>query len=89
MPLRNLRQKNIELLESLDPKEAGLKLVDLNVRNSVTVLQENPVVIEAMLERDLKVHGLIYDVGSGALEELDIDEDEEVQKARQKAFKTS
>lgn len=88
MPLRNLRQKNIELLESLDPKEAGLKLVDLNVRNSVTVLQENPVVIEAMLERDLQVHGLIYDVGSGALEELDIDEDEEVQKARQKAFKT-
>lgn len=89
MPLRNIRQKNLELLESLDPKEAGLKLVDLNVRNSVTVLQENPVVIEAMLDRGLQVHGLIYDVGSGALEELDIEEDEEVRKARQKAFKTS
>lgn len=61
-------------------------MVDLNVRRSVSVLLENPVVIDAMVERGLAVHGVIYDVGSGQLNELDITEDDELVKERKKAF---
>lgn len=66
-----------------------MKLVDLNVRRSVSVLLENPVVIDAMVERNLQVHGVIYDVGSGELNELDIVEDDDLVAERTKAFKIS
>ncbi|KAL2427977.1 Carbonic anhydrase [Exophiala dermatitidis] len=88
MPLRALRQDNLALLNSLNEVERGLKMVELNVRNSVKQLLANPVVIDGMHERGLQVHGLIYDVGSGELRELDIEEDEEVVKSRVVAFKT-
>ena len=86
-PLRALRQDHLKLLESLPSTEAGLKLVELNVRAGVKVVEENPVVIDAMTGRGLKVHGLIYDVGSGELKELDVQEDEETARNRDKAFK--
>ncbi|KPI37826.1 Carbonic anhydrase [Cyphellophora attinorum] len=87
MPLRTLRRENLELLESLDEKERGIKLVELNVRSGVKVLQENPVVIDAVAERNLQVHGLIYNVGTGELRELDIEEGEETVKSRKTAFR--
>lgn len=87
MPLRHLRAQNARMLEALPEKERGLKMVDLNVRRSVSVLLENPVVIEAVVERGLQVHGVIYDVGSGELNELDISEDDEIVEERKKAFK--
>lgn len=65
-----------------------MKMVELNVRSGVKVLLENPTVIDAVAERDLEVHGLIYDVGSGELREIDIEEDEDVVKSRKTAFKT-
>lgn len=89
MPLRHLRQQNLKMLESLPEKERGLKLVDLNVRRSVSVLLENPVVIDSMVERGLQVHGVIYDVGTGELNELDITEDDELVEERKKAFKVA
>lgn len=88
MPLRKLRRDNLDLLGSLDDKEQSLKMVELNVRSSVNVLEENPVVLDAMTERGLRVHGLIYDVGTGELKELDIEVDDEVIKGRKTAFKT-
>jgi carbonic anhydrase len=88
MPLRNLRRENLALLESLDEKDQGLKLVELNVRSGVKVLLENPIVIDAIAERDLQVHGLIYDVGTGELRELDISEEDEIVKGRKTAFRT-
>lgn len=87
MPLRNLRQANAKLLEGLSEKDRALKMVDLNTRRSVSVLLENPIVIDAMVERDLKVHGVIYDVGSGQLNELDIAEDDEIVEQRKAAFR--
>jgi len=86
LPLRALRRENLKLLESLDPKEAALKLVELNVRNGVKVLKENPVVMDAIAERGLQIHGVIYDVASGDLNELDIEEDEDTIKSRKTAF---
>jgi carbonic anhydrase len=89
LPLRALRRDNLKLLESLEPEEAALKLVELNVRAGVKILEENPVVIDAIADRDLKIHGNIYDVGSGQLKELDIKEDEETVRSRKTAFKTA
>jgi len=88
LPLRALRRDNLKLLESLSPKDAGLKLIELNVKSGLKVLRENPIVIDAIAERGLKIHGLIYDVGTGELKELDSEEDEETIKSTQTAFKT-
>jgi carbonic anhydrase len=87
LPLRALRRDNLKLLESLGPDQAALKLVELNVRAGVKVLEENPTVIDAISERGLKIHGVIYDVGSGELKEIDIEEDEETVRSRKTAFK--
>ena len=87
MPLRHLRAQNLHVLEKLDEKERGLKMVDLNVRRSVSVLLENPNVLDAMFERGLQVHGVIYDVGTGELNELDITEDDDIMAARKSAFR--
>ena len=75
MPLRELRRQNLDLLQSLEPKAAALKLVELNVQMGVNVLMQNPVVIEAVADRGLAVHGVVYNVGSGELKELEIGED--------------
>jgi len=88
MPLRTVRQQNLELLNQLDETERGLKLVELNVRNGIDVLLGNHIVQDAIAERNLEVHGLIYNVGSGELKEIDIKEDDAVVKSRKTAFKT-
>jgi len=88
MPLRALRQENLSLLDTLTETDKGLKLVELNVRAGVKVLHTNPIVIDAMSERGLQVHGLIYNVGTGELRELDIEEEEEIVKSRIVSFKT-
>lgn len=88
LPLRKLREQNVELLQSLSPKEASLKLSELNVYYGVRTLKENHVVLDAIQERGLKIHGLVYDVGSGTLRELDTSEPEPVIKARLAAYKT-
>lgn len=89
MPIRILRQQNLKLLESLPEKERALKLVDLNVRRSINVLLANPIVMDAITERDLQVHGVIYDVGTGVLNELDLSETDETVEGRKKAFAVS
>ena len=88
MPLRRLRQQNLELLQSLGPEEGALRIVELNVLQGVRTLMENHVVLDAMQERGLKLHGLVYDVGSGKLRELDTAETDEAVKERLLAFKT-
>lgn len=89
LPLRTLRKDNLKLLESLDPKEAALKLVELNVVGGVKTLKENPNILDAIAERGLEVHGLIYDIASGELKEVEVLEDDDTTTTRQKAFKTS
>lgn len=88
MPLRALRQENLSLLDTLNETDKGIKMVELNVRAGVKVLHTNPIVIDAMSERGLQVHGLIYNVGTGELRELDIEEEEEIVKSRIVSFKT-
>ena len=88
LPLRQIREQNLGLLQSLSPDEANLKLAELNVHEGVKTLKQKSVVLEAIQERGLQVHGLIYDVGSGVLRPLDTNESEETLKARLVSYKT-
>ena len=88
LPLRQVRERHLPLLQSLSPEEAALRLVELNVREGLNVVKQKGVVLNAIHERGLQIHGLVYDVGSGVLRELDIDETEEQLKARLVAFRT-
>lgn len=88
MPLRHLRKQNLKTLEALDAKGAEAKLAELNVHDGLRVLKENSCVLDAIEERGLKLHGVIYDVGTGKLRELDCGEPLDVINARIAAFRT-
>ena len=87
-PIRKLREANNERwdAEGLGEKEKAVRLVEANVRQGVQTVRENPEVIDAVRERGLQVHGLVYDVASGELRELEIEEGELEGKKRQEAF---
>ena len=56
-------------IESFEEKTN--RLVELNVREQVSRLNENPIVQEAWeLGQDLEIHGLVYDLKTGELENL-------------------
>lgn len=65
--------------------EGGRGLVDANVKRGVEVLRRNPEVIAAVEERGLKIHGVVYNVATGQLEELDCKD--EAEGKRKEAFK--
>ncbi|CAG7949819.1 unnamed protein product [Penicillium olsonii] len=88
LPLRQLRERNLELLSNMTADEAAMKLAELNVREGLNVVKQKGVVLNAIQERGLQLHGLIYDVGSGVLSELDTQDSEEVIRARLTAFQT-
>lgn len=69
-PLRLLRERNLDSLDSLPADKAARKLAELNVLAGVETLKQKSVVLEAM-QKGMQVHGLVYDVGSGVLQELD------------------
>ncbi|KAI9933027.1 hypothetical protein ASPWEDRAFT_34041 [Aspergillus wentii DTO 134E9] len=89
LPLRQIREQNLALLKSLPAAEATQKLVELNVQEGVKTLKQKSVILEAIEERGLQVHGVIYDVGTGSIHELDTKESEETIKSRFEAFKTA
>jgi len=70
-PLKALKNANKAELDAIkDDKERGVRLAELNVEAGVGVLMSNYVVEEAIKERGVKVHGVIYDIGSGKLRDL-------------------
>jgi carbonic anhydrase len=88
LPLRSLRQKNLETLSKLEPKEAALNLVKLSVEQGVRTLMEYSNVIDAMRERGMVIHGIVYDVGSGHIEEVKVGEVDKDEAARLSSFET-
>ncbi|KAJ5108000.1 hypothetical protein N7456_004675 [Penicillium angulare] len=86
LPLRQIRERNLAELQGLSDEDAALKLVELNVREGLSVVKQKGAVLSAIQERGLQVHGLIYDIGSGVLRELDTEDSEEVIKSRLTAF---
>ena len=88
VPLRSLRREHLATLKGLEAKEAARKLVELNVLRGVQVLRENGTVIDAMRDRGLQLHALVYDVASGELGELNAEEGEDHGKQRMEACET-
>jgi carbonic anhydrase len=88
LPLRKLRQANLGALKDLEKPEAIVKLAELNVLDGINKIKEKGVVIDAIEQRGLKVHGVIYDVASGLLRSVDGgEESQDAVKARLTAFK--
>ena len=73
-PLKELRRDHAEELASF--KDAGARatrLAELNVAAGVQVLLGNHVVNQAIRDRDLQVHGVLYDIASGLIRDLAVD----------------
>jgi len=70
-PLRALRKANEAELEAItDSSKRAIKLAELNVEAGVNTLMNNFVVEEAIKDRGLKVHGVVYDIASGKVRDL-------------------
>ncbi|KAL8997343.1 MAG: hypothetical protein Q9169_003377 [Polycauliona sp. 2 TL-2023] len=89
MPVRELRAELLAQgkFEGKDDKEKGLCLVEANVKRGVDVVRRNAEVVKAMGERGVQVHGVVYDVGTGELRELETGEEEEGMRKRLENFK--
>ncbi|MCJ1388385.1 hypothetical protein MMC18_001232 [Xylographa bjoerkii] len=85
LPLRKLRAGLTREMEGLPKEERVQRLVEANVKAGVRTLRENPNVIKAVGDRGVKVHGLVYDIKTGELKELEV-EDEEGEGVRREAF---
>lgn len=66
--------------------ERSLALVKFNVQAGVDVIKRIPTVVEAIKDRGLTVHGAVYDIASGVVEELDCPEDEHAEKSRNETY---
>jgi len=59
-------------LEKLDSADAKAnRLAELNVFQSIEAVKQNPTVAKAIKERGLTIHGIIYDVPTGQLRQLE------------------
>lgn len=85
-PVRKLREENMQHWAHLEQGERAVKLVEANVHAGVRTVRENAVVIEAEKAHGLKVHGCVYDVGTGILKELKCEEGEKAHEGRVEAF---
>lgn len=77
-PIRHTRAANLKLLNQYNdnPKEKAKKLAELNVINSVLALKRHPSASMALKNGDIEVWGLMYDVSTGLLNEIEIPNDE-------------
>lgn len=61
-----------ELDSIKDAGKRGVRLAELNVERGVETLLSMYVVEEAIKERGLKVHGVVYDIGCGKIRDLGV-----------------
>ncbi|KAG9667996.1 carbonic anhydrase, partial [Aureobasidium melanogenum] len=88
-PMRQLRMDHTDELEKMENQsEKTHRLSQYNILRGLEVLRMNPTVIDAMAERNLQLHGVIYHVESGKLEVVESSEDEHRLKKRLAAFTT-
>jgi carbonic anhydrase len=66
-----------ELDAIVDEKERGNRLVELNVIEQVYNLAETSFVQKAWLNRELSIHGWVFDLKTGRIKDLDIKLDEQ------------
>lgn len=71
-PVRGVRAENLaELKEIEDVHDKCKRLSELNVINSVNIIKKNPSFVDAHAAGEIEIHGLIYDVATGIMHELD------------------
>ena len=86
--MRALREKHADELAKLEGSDKSTYMAKLNVQAGVENLKRMSTVIDAMNERGLKVHGVIYDLGTGLLDEVDCSEDDNAGEKRVATFQT-
>ena len=59
-------------LQKLEWEDRWKRFAELNVMQGVEVIRQNPDVLLAVKDRSLTVHGVIYDLRTGLLSELEI-----------------
>ncbi|BFZ56629.1 hypothetical protein PYCC9005_003676 [Savitreella phatthalungensis] len=70
--VRDVRAANRDELDAIkDDKERAARLVELNVKTQVRKLERVSYIYEAVKERDLKVHPMVFDVATGKLKLLE------------------
>ena len=84
VPLRECRAR-LEKEGVAEGEMAGRLTVE-GVRMGVGNVRERGLVIKAMRERGLKVHGAVYDVADGRVKVVDCGEKEEDVKGRERVF---
>lgn len=73
-PVRAVRAENLDALKEIeDVHDKCKRLSELNVINSVNIIKKNPSFVEAFANGEIEIHGLIYDVATGHMHELDTD----------------
>lgn len=72
-PLKKLRRENKVALEAITDQSArASRLAELNVAAGVETLLSNIVVEDAVNERGLLVHGVLFDISIGKLRDLGV-----------------
>lgn len=72
-PMKAVKLAHADQLNAIsDSKERVVRLAELNVEAGVKVLLANRAIQEAIRDRDLKVKGLMFDIGTGRLRDLSI-----------------
>jgi carbonic anhydrase len=66
-----LRRKHWAELDTIDDDARAARVAELNVYQSIGVLERYPAIEKAVLERGLTIHGLIYDLATGQLKVLE------------------
>jgi carbonic anhydrase len=70
-PLKSIKRQHKAELEAIpDAGKKAIKLAELNVEKGVETILSNVVVEEAIKERGLRVHGVLFDIASGRLRDL-------------------
>jgi len=72
-PLKTVRKTNEGELKTIhDDAKRAIRLAELNVEQGVNVLLGSYAVEEAIAERGLKVHGVLYDIACGKIKDLGV-----------------
>lgn len=85
-PMRQIREKHADALGKMSAEEKEDALARLNVQAGVDNLRRIPTVVDAIKERGLQVHGVLYRLDKGYLEQIDTAEDEHAGACRHSTF---
>ena len=87
LPVRKLRRTHAKELAGMEADARAKFLIKENVKQGVVSLRDMGIITEAIAERGLDVHGVVYDIGTGLVEVVEgCDEDEEYKQHRKGIF---